>query len=196
MKRDVHVRSTQTMLLSSPKLVFPASLRFIWGEKCIYLSLFPAKQQEAVISVVFICIVLNKMSIFIWPSVACGFDILSRCICPRLYSRIRSIWAPRVPKLFSLLQLILKCHLSVRDGELCFVMGTLNFKGHQTPHTCICLSYLCQSYGRFKRVIIVWPRYVKHHLRRRFCTSRISDNVCRDVAHGCRQWSNQCTFDS
>ncbi len=114
------------------------------------------------------------MSIFIWPSVACGFDIQLTYLRPKLYSRIRSFWAPRVPKQFSLLQLILKCHLSVRDGELCFVMGTLNFKCHQTPHTRMCLLYLCQSYGRFKRVVIVWPQYVKHHLRRRFCTSRIS----------------------
>lgn len=157
-------------------------LDLFWVNKCIYVSLFPVKQREALFSVAFICLVLNKMLISIWPSVASGFDILLTFLRARFYSRIRSCWAPCVPKLFSLLQLILKCHLSVRDGELCFMKGTLNFKCHQTPHTCMCLLYLCQSYGRFKGVVIVWPPYVKHHHRRCFCTSRISvQKLCAEI---------------
>lgn len=156
---------------------------------CIYLPRFQVKQREAVISVVFICIVLNKMSIFIWPSVACSFDILLTFLCPRLYSRIRSFWAPSVPKQFSLLQLILKCHLSMRDGELRFMTGTLNFKCHQTPHTfvyCISAKVTAGLRGSSLFDLSMSNTTTGDASVLNIC----SDTVCWNVACGCCQRSN------
>lgn len=77
---------------------------------------------------------------------ASSFDILLTFLWPSLYQWIRSFGAPSVPKQFSLLQLILKCHLSVKKNEepSC-MMRTLNFKCHKTPHKLTFLLYLCQG---------------------------------------------------